>query len=206
MSAPGNNHGDGAMTPEQMLMREWILRRIEAVQSILAPQYPQHQHQNAGIINSMAPTMPLMNPMVHHHHLYSNQHPLAIMMPNATAAIPNTSIPPPLQATFSYQQATGLDYNSLHAHPPASAQLPIDSPEDELTRKITQRIQEKLKRLNPNMSDLQLLTTPHQQTTFQLDAQAMGGCLPLMSLLVHQTRIITPQLISVIWGRNQNLL
>ncbi len=119
------------------------------------------------------------NPEPHQHqHIQTS----AIRMPHRTVAIPNPLLPTPQPAAHVYRQTNGGDYSVLLARPPppaapptAHAQLPTRSysPEDDLTKKITQRIQEKLKRLNPNiMNEVQLppMDFPTTQPAFQLDA------------------------------------
>ena len=96
---------------------------------------------------------PLYPPQSLHHHPYPQ--PSASIMPNTTASIQNTLLPS--QCAVAYRYPSEGDYNGLlpplPAAPAPQTQLPEScySSEDELTKKITRRIQEKLNRLNPSI-------------------------------------------------------
>ena len=148
------------------------------------------------LVMSAAPMLMVPNPLYQphpnnngqpfHQHQQPHPHPSAVIMPYAhgTNAIPNT-LGSPQSSMASYRQTSGGGYNNFPLAPPPTAgvthtqlSLPgrISAPEDELAKKISQRIQEKLNRLNKNniTTDVQqpppLMHVPHENT-FQSSAQ-----------------------------------
>lgn len=162
-----------ASVPPPVNIRSMVAPMVPLAASA-APSHHHHPQQYHPHPNN--------NPEQHQHqHLQTS----AIRIPHRTVAIPNPLLPSQTSSHI-YRQANGGDYSVLLARPPpppaapaaAHAQLPTRSysPEDDLTKKITQRIQEKLKRLNPNiMNEIQLPPPrdfPTTQRAFQPDAPA----------------------------------